>query len=198
MPCVPALCCCAVVPAARQAQPAATSCSAVDSCKGDKVKDIVNNFMDYRSDNCATSFTLKQITRMQNQWTTFRAGSDLAPQANHTANLAVKVPDCSRQSRCSTLAAGSVCSSMFVAVGGCGFGCDWWHVAGSWTGRGSWLGVAAHSAIFGCCITMHQLLSLDGEEPRDSQPPRGGPGNVSDVIGNSQCVPHCTVTPQLV
>jgi hypothetical protein len=33
---------------------------------------------------------------------------------------------------------------------------------------------------------------------RDSQPPRGGPGNVSDVIGNSQCVPHCTVTPQLV
>jgi hypothetical protein len=33
---------------------------------------------------------------------------------------------------------------------------------------------------------------------RDSQPPRGGPGYVSDVIGNSQCVPHCTVTPQLV
>jgi hypothetical protein len=30
---------------------------------------------------------------------------------------------------------------------------------------------------------------------RDSQPPRGGPGNVSDVIGSSQCFSHCRCDP---
>lgn len=44
-----------------------------DSCPASAGLDPITNFMDYTTDKCMNKFTPGQITRMQNQWTTYRA-----------------------------------------------------------------------------------------------------------------------------
>lgn len=44
-----------------------------DSCPALPGLDPITNFMDYTTDKCMNSFTPGQITRMQNQWSTYRA-----------------------------------------------------------------------------------------------------------------------------
>ncbi|KAK6349504.1 hypothetical protein TWF696_005788 [Orbilia brochopaga] len=43
-----------------------------DTCKGDDLKDPINNFMDYSDDACMTEFTPGQKTRVMSCWKEFR------------------------------------------------------------------------------------------------------------------------------
>ncbi|KAL4958804.1 zinc metalloprotease [Aspergillus stella-maris] len=45
-----------------------------DSCPDSPGVDLVNNFMDYSSDECYESFTQAQVKRMRDMWYTMRAG----------------------------------------------------------------------------------------------------------------------------
>lgn len=58
-------------------QVANTGCpSDIDSCPLDGLGgDLTENFMDYTDDFCMDSFTSGQITRMQEEWATYREGS---------------------------------------------------------------------------------------------------------------------------
>jgi len=58
-------------------QVANTGCpSGIDSCPLDGLgDDLTENFMDYTDDSCMDSFTAGQITRMQEEWATYREGS---------------------------------------------------------------------------------------------------------------------------
>lgn len=46
-----------------------------DTCRRDAGLDPIKNFMDYSDDACMDRFSGGQVTRMQNQWVTYRAGA---------------------------------------------------------------------------------------------------------------------------
>lgn len=56
-----------------EANPASGCPVGADTCPTKPGLDPVKNFMDYSNDACMDHFTPNQVTRMQNQWVTYRA-----------------------------------------------------------------------------------------------------------------------------
>lgn len=55
-----------------EAQPASGCPTGADTCEAPGL-DPIRNYMDYSDDACMDQFTPQQVTRMQNQWATYRA-----------------------------------------------------------------------------------------------------------------------------
>ncbi|UQA60557.1 zinc metalloprotease [Polyangium aurulentum] len=101
-----------------------------DTCGGTGL-DPITNFMDYTDDKCMNTFSPGQITRMQTQWDTYRAGGSVPPPSGTCAHDkcvtgaaldAAACGDvvksvCAANSACCTTAWDSTCVAQVYSVG---------------------------------------------------------------------------------